>query len=211
MWQFAEAVRGLADGCRQLGTPVTGGNVSLYNQTGEAAIHPTPVVAVLGVIDDVARRTPVALPGGGPAPLPARRHPRGVRRLGLVRVIHDHLGGLPPQVDLEREKLLAEILISASRDGMIDSAHDLSDGGLVQAVVESALLGGKGARLIVPDGLDASASCSPSRPAARSSPYRARRSCGCAGHVRCAGPARPPASVWSAGTRSRSRASSRSP
>ena len=60
-----------------------------------------------------------------------------------------------PQVDLERERLLAEILISASRDGMIDSAHDLSDGGLVQAVVESALLGGKGARLIVPDGLDA--------------------------------------------------------
>jgi phosphoribosylformylglycinamidine synthase len=58
-------------------------------------------------------------------------------------------------VDLERERLLAEILISASRDGMIDSAHDLSDGGLIQAVVESALLGGKGARLIVPDGLDA--------------------------------------------------------
>ncbi|MFD0070370.1 AIR synthase-related protein, partial [Streptomyces sp. NPDC127574] len=71
------------------------------------------------------------------------------------QVVHDHLGGLPPQVDLERERLLAEILISASRDGMIDSAHDLSDGGLIQAVVESALQGGKGARLIVPDGLDA--------------------------------------------------------
>ena len=71
------------------------------------------------------------------------------------QVVHDHLGGLPPKVDLERERLLAEILISASRDGMIDSAHDLSDGGLVQAVVESALLGGKGARLVVPDGLDA--------------------------------------------------------
>ncbi|CAM5390522.1 phosphoribosylformylglycinamidine synthase subunit PurL [Streptomyces tanashiensis] len=60
MWQFAEATRGLADGCLQLGTPVTGGNVSLYNQTGEVAIHPTPVVAVLGVIDDVNRRTPIA-------------------------------------------------------------------------------------------------------------------------------------------------------
>jgi phosphoribosylformylglycinamidine synthase len=155
MWQFAEAVRGLADACQQLGTPVTGGNVSLYNQTGEAAIHPTPVVAVLGVIDDVARRTPVAF----------REEGQLIYLLGDTReefggsawsqVIHDHLGGLPPKVDLERERLLAEILISASRDGMIDSAHDLSDGGLIQAVVESALLGGKGARLIVPDGLDA--------------------------------------------------------
>ena len=61
MWQFAEATRGLADGCQTLGIPVTGGNVSLYNQTGETAILPTPVVAVLGVIDDVARRTPIGL------------------------------------------------------------------------------------------------------------------------------------------------------
>src|SRR5262249_41744803 len=59
MWQFTEAVRGLADGCAQLGTPVTGGNVSFYNQTGEVAIHPTPVVGVLGVLDDVRRRVPI--------------------------------------------------------------------------------------------------------------------------------------------------------
>ena len=62
MWQFAEAVRGLADGCQQLGTPVTGGNVSFYNQTGAAAIHPTPVVGVLGIFDDVARRIPMGFP-----------------------------------------------------------------------------------------------------------------------------------------------------
>ena len=62
MWQFAEAVRGLADGCQQLGIPVTGGNVSFYNQTGAAAIHPTPVVGVLGVFDDVARRIPMGFP-----------------------------------------------------------------------------------------------------------------------------------------------------
>ena len=59
MWQFAEAVRGLADGCAELGIPVTGGNVSFYNQTGAAAIHPTPVVGVLGVLDDVAERVPM--------------------------------------------------------------------------------------------------------------------------------------------------------
>ncbi|WP_405423150.1 phosphoribosylformylglycinamidine synthase subunit PurL [Streptomyces erythrochromogenes] len=155
MWQFAEATRGLADGCLRLGTPVTGGNVSLYNQTGETAIHPTPVVAVLGVIDDVDRRTPIAFSEPG----------RLLYLLGDTReefggsawsqVIHQHLGGMPPAVDLDREKLLGDILISASRDGMIDAAHDLSDGGLIQAVTESCLRGNTGARLIVPDTLDA--------------------------------------------------------
>ena len=84
MWQFAQAVRGLADGCAALGIPVTGGNVSFYNQTGSAAILPTPVVGVLGVIDDVARRIPTGLgerTGGDPDP--AGRHPRRVRRFGL--------------------------------------------------------------------------------------------------------------------------------
>ncbi|MFJ9544814.1 phosphoribosylformylglycinamidine synthase subunit PurL [Streptomyces erythrochromogenes] len=155
MWQFAEATRGLADGCLRLGTPVTGGNVSLYNQTGDVAIHPTPVVAVLGVIDDVNRRTPIAFSEPG----------RLLYLLGDTReefggsawsqVIHQHLGGMPPAVDLDREKLLGDILISASRDGMIDAAHDLSDGGLIQAITESCLRGNTGARLTVPDTLDA--------------------------------------------------------
>lgn len=155
MWQFAEATRGLADGCQQLGTPVTGGNVSLYNQTGETAIHPTPVVAVLGVIDDVSRRTPIAFAEEGQLLYLLGDTREEFGGSAWSQVVHDHLGGLPPAVDLDREKLLAEILIAASRDGMIDAAHDLSDGGLVQAVVESCLRGGKGARLIVPDGLDA--------------------------------------------------------
>ncbi|MFF1381141.1 phosphoribosylformylglycinamidine synthase subunit PurL [Streptomyces sp. NPDC058308] len=155
MWQFAEAVRGLADGCLELGTPVTGGNVSLYNQTGEAAIHPTPVVAVLGVIDDVARRTPIAFKEEGQLLYLLGETHEEFGGSAWSQVVHGHLGGLPPKVDLAREKLLADILISASRDGMIDAAHDLSDGGLVQAVTESCLRGGKGARLVVPDGLDA--------------------------------------------------------
>jgi phosphoribosylformylglycinamidine synthase subunit PurL len=155
MWQFAEATRGLADGCLQLGTPVTGGNVSLYNQTGEVAIHPTPVVAVLGVIDDVNRRTPIAFKEEGQLLYLLGDTREEFGGSAWSQVIHDHLGGLPPAVDLDREKLLGEILISASRDGMIDAAHDLSDGGLIQAVVESCLRGGTGARLIVPDGLDA--------------------------------------------------------
>ncbi|MEV0281890.1 phosphoribosylformylglycinamidine synthase subunit PurL [Streptomyces sp. NPDC050610] len=154
MWQFAEATRGLADGCLALGTPVTGGNVSLYNQTGDTAIHPTPVVAVLGVIDDVTRRTPVAFAEEGQLIYLLGDTEEELGGSAWSQVVHGHLGGLPPKVDLEREKLLAEILISASRDGMADAAHDLSDGGLIQALVESCLRGGKGARIVVPDGLD---------------------------------------------------------
>ncbi|UGY92745.1 phosphoribosylformylglycinamidine synthase subunit PurL [Streptomyces gobiensis] len=154
MWQFAEAARGLADACQQLGTPVTGGNVSLYNQTGDVAIHPTPVVGVLGVIDDVTRRTPIAFTDEGHLIYLLGDTREELGGSAWSQVAHDHLGGLPPQVDLDRERLLAEILISASRDGMIDAAHDLSDGGLIQAVVESCLKGGRGARLITPDGLD---------------------------------------------------------
>jgi len=155
MWQFAEACRGLADACRELGTPVTGGNVSLYNQTGEQAIHPTPVVGVLGVIDDVARRTPMGFAAEGQLLYLLGDTREELGGSAWAQVAHGHLGGLPPRVDLARERLLAEILIAASRDGMIDAAHDVSDGGLIQTVAESCLRGGRGARLIVPDGLSA--------------------------------------------------------
>ncbi|WP_354641512.1 phosphoribosylformylglycinamidine synthase subunit PurL [Kitasatospora camelliae] len=154
MWQFAEATRGLADACQVLGTPVTGGNVSLYNQTGETAIHPTPVVAVLGVIDDVTRRTPIGFAEEGQLLYLLGDTEDELGGSAWSQVVHDHLGGLPPKVDLERERLLGEILIAGSRDGMIDAAHDLSDGGLGQALVESSLKGGKGARVVVPEGMD---------------------------------------------------------
>ncbi|UYB36313.1 phosphoribosylformylglycinamidine synthase subunit PurL [Arthrobacter koreensis] len=146
MWQFAEAVRGLADGCQELGVPVTGGNVSLYNQTGGVAIHPTPVVGVLGVFDDVARRTPSGWREDGQA-----IYLMGVTRDELdgseFANLRGHLGGQPPKVDLQAEKLLGDLLINASRDGMIDSAHDLSEGGLAAALSEMALRFGVGARI----------------------------------------------------------------
>jgi phosphoribosylformylglycinamidine synthase len=154
MWQFSEAVRGLADGCQQLGIPVTGGNVSFYNQTGHSSILPTPVIGVLGVIDDVTRRTPHAFRTDG----------AHIYLLGDTRdefggsewmdVVHGFVGGKPPAVDLERERLLADVLVDASRDGMIDSAHDLADAGLAAALVESCLHGHAGARVAVPDGVD---------------------------------------------------------
>ena len=85
MWQFAQAIDGLADACRELGIPVTGGNVSFYNQTGETAIHPTPVVGVLGVFDDVARRTPMGWSPDGELIYLLGDHARRVRRLRVGR------------------------------------------------------------------------------------------------------------------------------
>ncbi|KRV48456.1 phosphoribosylglycinamide synthetase [Wenjunlia vitaminophila] len=154
MWQFAEACRGLADACLALGTPVTGGNVSFYNQTGEVAIHPTPVVGVLGVIDDVTRRTPMGFTGEGDLLFLLGDTREELGGSAWSEVAHGHLGGLPPAVDLDRERLLAEVLVAGSRDGMLDAAHDLSDGGLVQALVESCLRGGLGARIVLPEGTD---------------------------------------------------------
>jgi phosphoribosylformylglycinamidine synthase II len=154
MWQFAEAVRGIADGCLELGIPVTGGNVSFYNQTGHTPILPTPVLGVLGVIDDVTRRTPIAFNTDG-----AQLYLLGDTRDEFggsewAHAMHGFLGGRPPAVDLKREKLLADILINASRDGLIDAAHDLSDGGLFTALAESCLRGKAGVRVVVPDGVD---------------------------------------------------------
>ncbi|MEV0732839.1 phosphoribosylformylglycinamidine synthase subunit PurL [Polymorphospora sp. NPDC050346] len=155
MWQFAEAVRGLADGCAELGIPVTGGNVSFYNQTGSVAIHPTPVVGVLGVLDDVTQRVPMGFSR------PAHTDGDVIFLLGETRlelsgsewawVAHEHLGGVPPRVDLAQEKLLADLVAEAARVGHLSSAHDLSDGGLAQALVESSLRHGVGARIALPE------------------------------------------------------------
>ena len=148
MWQFAEAVRGLADGCQTLGIPVTGGNVSFYNQTGATPILPTPVIGVLGLIDDVERRTEQAFYGDGGQLYLLGDTADEFGGSEWANVAHGFLGGIPPKVDLQRERLLADILINASRDGLIDAAHDLSDGGLFQAVAEGCLRGDAGVRLI---------------------------------------------------------------
>ncbi|OZD53090.1 phosphoribosylformylglycinamidine synthase II [Rhodococcus sp. 06-1474-1B] len=155
MWQFQQAVRGLADGCVALGIPVTGGNVSFYNQTGAEPILPTPVVGVLGVIDDVHRRIPtgLGLEPGETLILLGETHDEFDGSI-WAQVEHDHLGGVPPKVDLAREQLLADILLASSRDGLVSAAHDLSEGGLAQAVVEAALAGETGCRIIVPEGAD---------------------------------------------------------
>ena len=160
MWQFSRAVDGLADGCVELGIPVTGGNVSFYNQTGDVPIHPTPVVGVLGIIDDVARRVPSGWQDAG-----ENLYLLGVTATELsgsqwAGVIHDHLGGRPPAVDLTAEKTLAGLLRAGAEQGLISAAHDLSEGGLAQALVDTTTRFGVGARvwlteIMERDGVDA--------------------------------------------------------
>jgi phosphoribosylformylglycinamidine synthase len=154
MWQFTEAVRGLADGANALGTPVTGGNVSFYNQTGTTAILPTPVIGVLGLIEDVTRCTAHAFRSDGASIylLGDTRDEFGGSEWAQVE--HGYLGGLPPAVDLARERCLAGALIDASRDRLLDSAHDLAEGGLAQELVECCLRGDAGARVSLPAGDD---------------------------------------------------------
>jgi phosphoribosylformylglycinamidine synthase len=154
MWQFAETTRGLADACQTLGVPVTGGNVSFYNQTGDVAILPTPVVGVLGVIDDVARRTPMAWQNDGDAIWLVGETHDEFGGSEWAHVVGRHLGGRPPRVDLERERQVAEIAVAASRDGLLSAAHDVSVGGLAITLVDMALRSDVGARVFLPDEID---------------------------------------------------------
>jgi phosphoribosylformylglycinamidine synthase II len=150
MWQFTEAVRGLADGCLALGTPVTGGNVSFYNQTGGVPIQPTPVIGVLGVHDNVQRRVKSGFSQAGAS----------IVLLGETRpefggslwawIAHRHLGGRPPAVDFAAEQRLAQVLVTAAGRGLLSAGHDLSDGGLAVALAESCLAGGIGCAVSLP-------------------------------------------------------------
>jgi len=150
MWQFARATAGLADGCAALGVPVTGGNVSFYNQTGGAAIHPTPVVGVLGVHDDVRRRLSIGFGAEAGRIVLLGRTALELGGSAWAAVAHGHLGGRPPRPDLAAERALASVLVAAASGGLLAAAHDLSDGGLAIALAESCLRGGHGCRVALP-------------------------------------------------------------
>jgi phosphoribosylformylglycinamidine synthase len=149
MWQFAEATRGLADACLELGVPVTGGNVSFYNQTGDVAINPTPVVGVLGVMQDVRRRVPIGFVAPDEVVLLLGETRDELGGAEWAHHVHGHLGGLPPAVDLPAEKALGALMAAAADDGLVTAAHDVSDGGLAQTLVEMVLRRGVGVTVTV--------------------------------------------------------------
>ncbi len=167
-WQLAMACRGLSEACRVLQTPVTGGNVSLYNDTrlpdgSIQPIQPTPVVGMVGLVEDINTLVGLAWPqpGAGAAgdhlvllglPLDT---PQDDERVGLagssfLQVCHGLCTGRPPRTDLELEQTVQQALRSGIRAGQISAAHDVSDGGLLVAVAEMAVAAGCGAQLSVP-------------------------------------------------------------
>lgn len=159
MWQLVESITGLADACQELEVPVTGGNVSLYNSTSEgglkdSAIYPTPVVGVLGVFDDVSRRLPSGWQTEGLALYLLGTTRDELSGSAWAEVIHQHLGGQPPAVELAKERELAEIMEAISRDSLAEAAHDLSSGGLFQALVEAVSRFGCGARVVLDELLE---------------------------------------------------------
>jgi phosphoribosylformylglycinamidine synthase II len=155
MWQFATAVRGLADACAVLGVPVTGGNVSFYNSTGGVAIHPTPVIGVLGVHDDVRRRLSIGFsaPGASEPGASVLLLGRTAAEFGgslWAYVAHGQVGGRPPAADLDAERRLASVLAAGAAGGLLQAAHDLSDGGLGVALAECCLAGQAGCAVTLP-------------------------------------------------------------
>jgi phosphoribosylformylglycinamidine synthase len=150
MWQLAEAVRGLADGCKALGIPVTGGNVSLYNQTGTTPILPTPVIGVLGVHDDVRKRIAVGFTADSAQVVLLGESRDELGGSAWAEVIHEHLGGRPPAVDLAAEQRLAGLMAAAADGGLLASAHDAANGGVAVALAESCLHAGSGCDVSLP-------------------------------------------------------------
>jgi phosphoribosylformylglycinamidine synthase len=145
MWQFAESVRGLRDACLAFDTPVTGGNVSFYNESGSSAIWPTPIVGMLGLIGDYRRAVPAAFPAEAG---------RAIYLLGetmsefggseFAETVLGRIDGAPPSLDFEREAALHRLLVESADGALVSSAHDCSGGGLAVALAESAMAGGIG-------------------------------------------------------------------
>ena len=151
-WQLGEAVRGLGDACRALGLPITGGNVSLYNESPAGAIAPTPEIGVVGLLDDVARRVGPAFRAEGDAVLLV-----GESTPGLAGSAYAALAGVaaedgPPALDLDREGALQAFVREAAARELLASAQDVSGGGLAVAIAECAMWGGQGAHLRLPVG-----------------------------------------------------------
>jgi phosphoribosylformylglycinamidine synthase II len=150
-WQFKRCVEGLADGCRAFHLPVVSGNVSFYNETPDTAVYPTPVLGVVGVLDDVRRHCTIGFKRRGDVILLLGETREDLGGSEYLKRIHDTVTGKPPALDLERERKVQSVCLEAVRQGLAASAHDCSDGGLAVAVAESCLQGKRGAQVTLPE------------------------------------------------------------
>ncbi len=171
MWQFSQAIEGIGEACTALGTPITGGNVSFYNETLGKSIYPTPVIGVLGILDDASRVVKMAfrnagdvivlLDGADPSerarhigPLPAQEFSSSE----YSKTVGEIVSGEPPAVDLLAEKRLLDCLVALANDALVNSAHDISDGGLAATLAESCFAFSVGAISTIAEGFSAEAS-----------------------------------------------------
>jgi phosphoribosylformylglycinamidine synthase II len=151
MWQLAEAVRGIGAACRALGIPITGGNVSLYNETDGTAILPTPVLGVVGLVEHADRVLGRAFPRDGATIVILGINRGELGGSAWLKSIHGQVRGSVPALDLELEGRLQQLLVASAADRAILSAHDCSEGGLAVALAECCFdTGGRGAQVDVP-------------------------------------------------------------
>jgi len=143
-WQFKQAVEGMAAACRALGTPVTGGNVSFYNETSGEAIFPTPVVGMLGLLDDVSRQVKKGWSRDGDLVYLVGDLQGSMAGSEYLYVVHGMLAGEIPAPDLERAARLNQCLVKLAAARLLSSAHDISDGGLLVALAEASIAGNRG-------------------------------------------------------------------
>ncbi len=136
MWQLVEGIEGIADACRALDIPITGGNVSLYNETDGKAIYPTPIIGVVGLIEDASRVTTRAFRAAGDAVIVIGEDRGELGGSEYLRTVHGLVRGDAPALDLVREAALLKLVTSAIHDGLVRSAHDVSDGGIAVTLAE---------------------------------------------------------------------------
>ncbi|MEX2101988.1 MAG: AIR synthase related protein, partial [Actinomycetota bacterium] len=151
MWQFAESIRGIADACRAFDTPVTGGNVSFYNESGDSTIWPTPVIGMLGLLEDHRLRVRTGFRGPGTFVYLLGETLPELGGSEFAEAVLGRRSGRPPALDFARERSLHDLLIRAAAGDLLVSAHDCGDGGLAVALAESAIAGDAGFAVTLPD------------------------------------------------------------
>jgi len=155
-WQFKEAVAGMADACRELETPVTGGNVSLYNETKGEAVYPTPVVGMVGLIEDLTQVTTIGWKEAGDIIIQLGQTKDELGGSSYLSHIHGLEAGRPPEINMQLEKLVQATTLQLIKEGLVASAHDCAEGGLAIALAECCFAGGMGAEVTLTDSMRAS-------------------------------------------------------
>ncbi len=139
-WQFSESIVGMGEACRVLQTPVTGGNVSFYNESDKWRVYPTPVIGMIGLIEDIKNVTPSGFQNIGDLVYLIGETKNELGGSEYLKVIYDKVAGMPPEIDLEIEKSTNETILNAIKSGYVVSAHDVSDGGLSIALAECCII-----------------------------------------------------------------------